>query len=136
MFFYIIHSMSWGAGLTNGKRNARTAIIGFILYVILYFLIMHLYVTYNISSWIREIINCLLIFIFMLDIIVMCSIYYNTYGRSLLSECGKEDTKRWRFDETTGKYTLNDPKNDEKTRYLGQLAFPLVGILPVGVIHY
>jgi hypothetical protein len=105
MFFYLVYSLPWGAGLPSGKRNTRVFFIGWMIYTLAYILIQNLRLNGTLGVYADSIYTG---FILMAvgDIATMAYLYKYKYGRLIFHEMGEDVEGRWKFDEETSKYSL------------------------------
>ena len=102
VFYYLLHIMSGNKqnNETDGKKNARTFIIGSIFYIILYMIVMHYSLRY---SHIAGILKTGLIMLFGVDIATMGYLYKSYYGRNIINEINDND-EDWKYIENSHKY--------------------------------
>jgi hypothetical protein len=110
-FFYLIYNLtSKGKSEKDGPKNARTFIIGAILYIVVFMVIMNLSLRYKFQS---GILKSSLILLLVADIATMGYLYKSYYGRSILNEADIDNDKDWKFNEKSHKYdrkTTGDKK--------------------------
>ena len=102
MIFYLLQQSSIWNNITGGKRNARVAIVGAMVYILLYILVDGVYRS---SNWDPEFLSTVrtgMFLAFAADLCVMGWIYKDYYGRSIVQEVG--DKKGWVYDENHHKY--------------------------------
>jgi hypothetical protein len=114
-FFYLIHNLTnKGKNERDGPKNARTFIMGSVLYIIVFMVIMNLSLRYKFQS---GILKSSLILLVAADIATMGYLYKSYYGRSILNEADIDNDKDWKFDEKTHKYekkTAGDKRTENE----------------------
>ena len=118
MFFYLVYSLPWGDKLSSGKRNTRVFFFGWMLYTLAYILIQNLRLNGTLGVYADSIYTGFIIMA-VGDIATMAYLYKYKYGRLIFHEMGEDQDGRWKFDDTTNRYSLNR-KND--LDQLGQLS--------------
>ena len=100
--FYIIHSVTKKEeDEKDGTKNARTFILGAIVYIILYMLVMNFAIK---NEEMGGTLKAGLILLLVADIATMAYLYKNYYGRTILNEIVNEDQTEWKFNEQLHKY--------------------------------
>ena len=114
-FFYLIHNLTnKGCSEKDGPKNARTFIIGSVLYIVIFMIIMNLSLKYKFQS---GILKSSLILLVVADIATMGYLYKSYYGRSILNEADIDNDKDWKFNEKTHKYekkTAGDKRTENE----------------------
>lgn len=113
MFFYLVYSLPWGAGLPRCKRNTRVFFFGWMIYTLAYILIQNLRLNGTLCVYADSIYTG---FILMAigDIATMSYLYKYKYGWLIFHEMGEDVEGRWwKFDELTSKYSLAKTANSE-----------------------
>lgn len=100
-FYYLIHSMGWGKNLSDSTRNSRTFLLGSFLWITAFVILKNLAVYGYISLMYHTLYSSLILLIFA-DIFVMCYLYKNNYGRSILYEF--KDNEKFDYDKDTHTY--------------------------------
>ena len=106
MFFYLIYSLDWGKDLPSGKRNSRVFFFGWMLYTILYVIIKNMMLNNSLGLFGDSVYTGFLLMAFG-DIATMAYLYRYKYDRVIFHELGEDVDKKWYFDESTNKYSLN-----------------------------
>ena len=118
MLFYLVYSLPWGADLSSGKRNTRVFFFGWMLYTLAYILIQNLRLNGTLGVYADSIYTGFIIMA-VGDIATMAYLYKYKYGRLIFHEMGEDLDGRWKFDDTTSRYSLNSKNNLDQ---LGQLS--------------
>ena len=118
MFFYLVYSLPWGDKLSSGKRNTRVFFFGWMLYTLAYILIQNLRLNGTLGVYADSIYTGFIIMA-VGDIATMAYLYKYKYGRLIFHEMGEDLDGRWKFDDTTSRYSLNSKNNLDQ---LGQLS--------------
>jgi len=112
MFFYLVYSLPWGAGLPSGKRNTRVFFFGWMLYTLAYIIIQNLRLNGTLGVYADSIYTGFIIMA-VGDIAIMAYLYKYKYGRLIFHEIGEDLDGRWKFDDDTGKYKLADKTHSD-----------------------
>lgn len=116
--FYTLHhlfnqlevNVDKDGNIEHGKRNCKLAMIGGLIYIILFFLIKDRKI---VSGNVRyDGLLSALFYMFILDVSAMAYTYKNYFGRSITHELGENDYK-FNYDPKTHKYTRKIPKIDQ-----------------------
>ena len=118
MLFYLVYSLPWGADLSSGKRNTLVFFFGWMLYTLAYILIQNLRLNGTLGVYADSIYTGFIIMA-VGDIATMAYLYKYKYGRLIFHEMGEDLDGRWKFDDTTSRYSLNSKNNLDQ---LGQLS--------------
>lgn len=99
--YYLIHNLtSKGKNENDGPKNARTFLMGSVIYIILYMVVMNLSLKYKFQSGIMK---SSLILLLCADIATMAYLYKAYYGRIILNELD-DSCDKWKFDNKNHKY--------------------------------
>ena len=98
--FYLLHNIEWGSELSSGARNARTFLVGSVVYALLYTIVAHWIRT---QSDLYESLRLFVTMVFIADLFTMGYTYRNHYGRTILNELGDNDSE-WEYNAKRDRY--------------------------------
>jgi len=139
VFFYAIHSITKkGEGEKDGAKNARTFLIGAIIYIALFMFLMHHGLK---NKFTNPILKTGFFLILMVDMATMAYLYRSYYGRLITNEIlsTDDDEGKWKYSETDHKYKMkteddvqleeeiNKVKNDYNYKELEKLRTEMNG---------
>lgn len=116
IFYTLHHILPSATNKEYGKRNTRVFMIGAIIYIILYAILRH---TQLIPKFTKsfDILNTCFILLFIADVASVSYLYKSFFGRTIISEIGTKNNKKWLYDKEKHTYkvkSVNDIKLENK----------------------